>query len=265
MRVAVGGGGGFIGRAVVGALAAAGHEAIAFGREGLGEAVDALVWAGGQRGGDAAALAIAHVDAAIAAVRAGRPARVVYLSSAEVYGRGAVPFREDAAPAPPSAYARAKLEGEARLGGEVASLVVLRPGVVYGPGQGPGMLLPSALAELAAGRPFSVTGDGAQTRDFLYVDDLAALIARALAPDAPAGLYNAGTGREVAVRDALAMLCARLGVDARLVRVGERPEREGDIRRYALDASRAAARLGWRAKVTLEDGLTALAASARRA
>jgi UDP-glucose 4-epimerase len=266
--VAVGGGRGFIGRAVALALGRAGAQVVAFGREGLSEQtcpeVHALVWAGGGREGGADRLAEEHVAAplralALAAARGAR--RAVYVSSGEVYGAQAVPFREDAIRLGDTPYARAKIRGEdaflaaaARLG--VAAAVV-RPGVVYGPGQREGMLLPSLLAALRAGRRFACTA-GAQTRDFVHVDDVARVIAGCLADEAPPGVYNAGTGIETRVADVVQALAWRLG-GAGLVELGALPYRPGEVMRYALDPSRARQRLGVAAAVDLARGLEALA------
>jgi UDP-glucose 4-epimerase len=264
--VYVAGGRGFIGRRVCAALLAAGRDPVAFGREGPPAGHGDLVWSAGGRTGDADALHEQHVAAPLRAVQRLRPARVVYLGSAEAYGRLPVPFRETDDPRPETPYGRAKRAGELALADACrelgAALIVLRPTVIYGPDQPPGMLLPNALAALRAGRPFPATA-GEQTRDFLHVDDLAALVVRALAPDAPPGTYNAGTGDEVAVRDVLRLLAAAIGPEApALLRLGEVAPRPGEAQRYAVDPTLARDRLGWRPTIALADGLAAL--SARR-
>lgn len=269
--VALGGAGGFVGGALARALAGAGRAVVGFGRDGLAEEtcpeVHALVWAGGGREGDAAALAEAHVAAPVRAleVAARRGARRgVYLSSGEVYGAQAVPFREDAARLGATAYALAKARGEdmfqetaARLG---VAAVVLRAGVVYGPGQ-TGMLLGSLRAALVAGRRFSATAGG-QTRDFLHVDDLARLVLRCLEEGAPAGVFNAGTGVETRVADAAYGLAERFAARS-LLDLGALAYRPGEVMRYALDPTRARELLGFRAEVELEAGLDGLAEEGR--
>jgi nucleoside-diphosphate-sugar epimerase len=133
--------------------------------------------------------------------------------------------------------------------------------VVYGPGQGGSMLLPSLVAALVARRRFAMTR-GEQTRDFLYVDDLTALIARCLDDGAPAGTYNAGTGREtevIAMARALAdEVGRRRGFDAQpLLDAGALPYRDGEQMRYLLDPGAARERLGWSATTSLDDGIRA--------
>jgi nucleoside-diphosphate-sugar epimerase len=264
LRVAVGGGRGFIGAAVCRALAAAGHDAIAFGREGAAAGgADVLVWAGGGREPDPAALRAVHVDAPVAAARVLAPRAIVYLSSAELYGGAPVPFREDGPIDPRTPYAQAKRDGELAIAAAAPRVIVLRPGVVYGPGQPERMLFAKVAAALAAGARVALS-PGDQTRDFVWIDDVAALVARAALADAPAGVYNAGTGREVSVRDACLGIAAALGADrAALLDFGAQPYRAGEQMRYALDPARAAAALGWRATVSLEDGLARLPAPPR--
>lgn len=267
--VAIGGGRGFIGRALARALAGRGGAPLAFGREGLSPAtcpkVHALVWAGGGREGGEEALHEAHVAAPARALRAAHARglrRAIYLGSGEVYGAQAVPFAEDAPRRGDSAYARAKRVGEDMFQETAASLgvaaLVIRAAVVYGPGQRGSMLIPALLTALRAGRRFPCT-EGAQTRDFLHVDDLVRLLVRGLAEDAPAGVYNAGTGVETRVAEVVGVVAARLG-RADLVDLGALAYRPGEVMRYALDPSRARARLGFTAAVGLARGLEGLCA-----
>jgi UDP-glucose 4-epimerase len=264
MTTAIAGARGFIGRALARALPG---PLLPFGREGLPDRtcpqIDTLIWAAGTRDGDPSRLEEAHVAAPLRALTLAAAhglERLVYLSSGEVYGPGAVPYREDQPLAGTSDYARAKLRGEQRLADHAASLgvtlVVVRPGVVYGPGQREGMLIPSLLAALRAGRRFPCTR-GEQTRDFLHVDDLVRLLARCRDPDAPAGTYNAATGRETPVADLIIKIAARFGRPD-LPDLGALPYRDGEAMRYVLDPARAAARLGFRAAIDLDRGLSTL-------
>jgi nucleoside-diphosphate-sugar epimerase len=269
-RVLVAGGGGFIGRRLVARLA----DARAAGRADMAAAAadgaDALVWAAGGRVADAAAGLEVHARGPVRALEASGARTCVYLSSGEVYGAQDVPFRESARLVGSSPYAQAKIAGERAIAEACAArgarLFVLRPAVVYGPGQGGSMLLPSLMAALAARRRFAMTR-GEQTRDFLYVDDLTALIARCLEPDAPAGTYNAGTGREtevVAMARAVADEVGRRGdFDAQpLLDAGALPYRDGEQMRYVLDVSATRDRLGWTATTALDAGIAATVASA---
>jgi len=243
MTIVVAGATGFLGGAAVRALG----DVVAIGRGETADG-DVLVWAAGRRDSPREV----HVDAAVAAAR--RVKRVVYLSTGEVYGAAPTPWREDTTPQPTSDYARAKLAGEAALAA-VAPTVVLRIGVAYGPGQKPPMVLPSIVDAVRAGQPIALT-EGTQTRDFVFVDDVAEAIARAMA--APAGVYNIGSGVETRVRDACERFGELLGAPE-LLRFGARPMRDDDLARYVLDPSRARDVLGLRATTSLADGLRRLA------
>jgi len=261
-KVAIAGGHGFIGKHLVDALRRDGHEVRAFGPEGFEAPCDVLIWAAGGRSAEADALEEAHVAAPARTVRACRPRTVVYLSTAAVYGRAEVPFRESSPPSPQGPYAEAKWRGERAVReacDEVgARLFVLRLAVVYGPGQRSSMLLPSAVASLVAGEPFDAS-EGLQTRDFLEVSDAVALVRRCLEEDAPPGVYNAGTGHEVPVRSVLLALADAIGPDRRtLLRLGALPLRSGEAERSVLAPDLAVELLGWRARVDLADGLRRL-------
>lgn len=184
--------------------------------------------------------------------------RLVLASTCEVYGDAPAPFREATSPAPRSPYAWSKLAAEeiARAAGRRlgVSVTVLRLSVVYGPGQKPGMFLPSLIAAARAGRPFPMTG-GRQIRDFLHVADAVAAFRRAGARRA-AGVFNVAAGRSVSLREA-ARLAERIA-GRRFARPGAVPYRKGEIRDYRVDVSKARRLLGWRSRVTLEAGLREL-------
>jgi UDP-glucose 4-epimerase len=199
--------------------------------------------------------------------RRGGTRRVVFASSGgTIYGEGAaLPLAEGAAKLPISPYGAAKLASEyylatlSRLHG--FECVTLRYSNVYGPRQNPqGEAGVVAIfgRRLLAGEPLTVFGDGAQTRDMVYVEDVADanLIAAgaALPPlvDLDSRAYNVGTGVETSVAQ-LAALLGRAG--GREPRVVHAPERSGELRRNALSVDKAARELGWRPRTPLADGL----------
>ena len=191
-------------------------------------------------------------------------ARIVFASTGgAVYGEGAgrsLPLAEDAATVPDAPYGQSKLSAEGYLslysrlhGVETTSL---RLGNVYGPRQDPhgeaGVVAIFCGALLGASRP-RVFGDGGQTRDYVYVDDVvSAFLAAAAAP--PGGPYNVGTGVETSVLELGRLIAAAGGVefDPEFA-----PPRPGEIERIAIDPARAARELGWRAERELADGLAA--------
>ncbi len=140
--------------------------------------------------------------------RAGRPVPVVYASSAAVYGDNpAIPLAEDAAPRPLSAYGADKLGSElhARVGAQVHGVpaIGLRFFNVYGPRQDPRSPYSGVISifcdRLRAGREVTIFGDGSQTRDFVYVGDVVAALAAAMArlaaaPQASSDVINVCTG-----------------------------------------------------------------------
>lgn len=192
-----------------------------------------------------------------AAVAAG-VGRVVFASSAAVYGDPEeIPTPEESPLAPLSPYGIGKLAGEgyldffARRHGIAG--VALRFANVYGPRQesvGEAGVVAVFCQRLLAGEPVTIHGDGRQTRDFVYVDDVARACLRALS--GPPGVYNVATGVETDVRTLYARLAAALG-PGRLPEHG--PPVAGEPRRSALDTSRAEVGLGFRATAELAGGL----------
>jgi nucleoside-diphosphate-sugar epimerase len=264
MTVVVAGAAGFIGSAIVRAARHAGHEVIAVDLgDAYPSACDALVWAAGSKLATLPDNRAVHVDAAVRAIAACKAPRVIYLSSGECYGAAPVPFREDGPVDPRTPYAQAKLDGE-RAVAEHARAIVLRLGVVYGPGQAPRMLIPQVVDALRAGRHVALT-EGRQTRDFVFVDDVAAAVVAALAaPDGVTEPINIASGVEVQVRELVLALGRALGASTDLLGFGELATRPDEPGRYVLDVGRAQAVLGWRATTTLAAGLERIAREAAR-
>ena len=198
---------------------------------------------------------------------AGTGLRVVMASTSSVYGNAETyPTREDASPRPVSPYGVTKLacESLARTYAECFGLeaVLLRYFSVYGPRQRPDMAFARIIAAVLGERPFSVFGSGEQSRDFTYVGDAVEATLAAM-EGGPAGIvYNVGGGSETTLNQAIAV-CERLA-DKRL-RVVHEPQAHGDVRRTGADTTLAAAKLGWRPRVSLEEGLARQLAAARSA
>lgn len=144
------------------------------------------------------------------------------------------------------------------------SAVWLRPFVVYGPGQGGNMAVPYAVRQALAGLPAELS-DGAQRRDFVHVEDVAEAF-RAAVRGRPAGFttVNVGTGEGTPVRSVLERVGELLGATGRF-RFGAIPRRAGEPLLQVASTDRAAAVLGWRAKVHWADGVRDLLESVRRA
>ncbi len=187
-------------------------------------------------------------------------AQVVFASTGgAIYGECAEPAREDKPCEPLSPYGTAKLAGEEylRMYNRLydARHIALRYGNVYGPRQDPhgeAGVVAIFLGALARGEQATIFGDGNQTRDYVYVGDVARATTSTLGQDR--GVFNVGTGRETSVVE-LYELCARVaGSDTKAEHA---PARLGELQRSFLDTGLAASELGFTAMVELEDGLRA--------
>lgn len=189
--------------------------------------------------------------------------RVVYAGSASAYGGASDPDGqdEDTPLMPLSPYAAAKLGGEfyceafAHTYG--LETVRLRFFNVFGPRQRADSPYSGVIAifaaALAGGRPLSVHGDGLQSRDFVYVSDVAnALILAAMTPGVSGRVYNVGTGSSVTLLELIATLSTILGTTAV---PAHGPPRPGDIRHSRAKIDRIRAELGYAPTVPFEEGL----------
>lgn len=190
--------------------------------------------------------------------------RVVYSASAAAYGDNPhLPLRESEPPAPLSPYGISKLAGElyVRLFPRAYGVetVALRYFNVYGPRQDPNSPYSGVLSRffdaLARGEAPVLLGDGGQTRDFVYVADVAR--ANLLAQTAPAAAvsgqtFNIGSGQAVSLVHLLTLLRQITGRDTEPQRA---PARAGDIRHSCADLTRTKAQLGFEPSWALRDGL----------
>jgi UDP-glucose 4-epimerase len=128
---------------------------------------------------------------------------------------------------------------------------------VYGPRQDPhgeAGVVAIFAEKLVRGTPATVYGDGTQTRDFVYVDDVVDAFVRAASRGG--GLVcNIGTGRETSVNELLATMAEQAGIEATPVFA---PPRAGELQRSSLDIERAAIQLGWRPWTELPEGTRAV-------
>lgn len=179
--------------------------------------------------------------------------RLVYASSSSVYGNGPRPFTEAGEVSPVSPYGRTKLVSESEcLSAEGAQLqtVALRYFTVYGPGQRPDMGLRLFAEAALDNRSIDLFGDGSQSRDFTFVEDVAR--ATALAADAPvSGLaVNVGGGTIISLLNVFDLLRTLVGP----LRINELPAARGDVTHTEADHTRARDLLGFLAQVPFEEG-----------
>ena len=191
--------------------------------------------------------------------------RVVFSSSASVYGDGPeMPKREDMAPEPLTGYALAKLSGEHR--GRIfhrlhgLNFFALRYFNVFGPRQDPAShyaaAIPLFMGAYAGGRQPTIYGDGGQTRDFTFVEDVVSANLRCLAaPESAAGgVYNVAYGDRVSINELARRIAELAGQPFAPVYA---PARAGDIRESQADSTLARRVLGWAPEHTFGDGLAA--------
>jgi nucleoside-diphosphate-sugar epimerase len=188
--------------------------------------------------------------------------RIVFASSSSVYGNsGELPRIETANPDPISPYGVSKLAAErycvsfSRV--YALETVALRYFNVFGPNQDPtsqySAVIPRFVTAIGDGRPVSIYGDGAQRRDFTYVDNVVEANLRAAeANDANGAVLNIATGRATSVNQLADVIGTLL---ERPVEREQHPARAGDVRDSWADIARAEEVLGWRPRVSLEDGL----------
>ena len=188
--------------------------------------------------------------------------KVVNTSSASVYGNlSTVPLTEDMQTYPESPYGAQKLGGEqyCRVFYEVYGIpsTSLRCFNVYGPNQDPGSeysaVIPKFISDITKNIPPTIFGDGNQTRDFIFVEDVVQaniLVAENSASDGK--VINIACGKETSINDLASKIIELIGKDMRPIHA---EEREGDIRRSIADISLAKKLLSFKPKFTLEDGL----------
>ena len=186
--------------------------------------------------------------------------KLCFASSAAIYGADpAVPKREEMTPDPRSPYAVTKLDGEYYCGQFAAAgrleTVALRFFNVFGPRQDPagpyGAAVPIFFREAIAGRPLTIHGDGGQTRDFVYVQDIVDALTFVATRPGVSGVFNAGYGGQITIRELAERILALTGSRSP---IRFAPERPGDVRhsRASIDRLRAT---GWTPAGSLQQGL----------
>jgi UDP-glucose 4-epimerase len=199
--------------------------------------------------------------------RAAGARKVVFSSSAAIYGDASVPpVREDAPALPVSPYGIDKYASELMLRyyAEVQQLptTALRFFNVYGPRQDPTSPYSGVISIFASrardGRDLTIFGDGEQTRDFVYVGDVSRIVVDAAFSEAGSGaVCNVGTGREITVNELAKTIVGLCGGKSQ---ISHAPARAGEILRSYANVERAAQLFGFRANTTLADGLADLMA-----
>jgi nucleoside-diphosphate-sugar epimerase len=183
--------------------------------------------------------------------------KFVYASSSSVYGDAETyPTSEDVTPNPVSPYGVTKLAGEhlCHLYSTNYQLpvVILRYFTVYGPRQRPDMAFHKFIRAILRDEEIVIYGDGEQTRDFTYIDDIIDANVSALDASFSGEVINIGGGSRITVNEAIRVIENVTGKKARTKYVGEQ---KGDVRHTGADISRAEKMLGYRPAYNLEKGI----------
>lgn len=188
--------------------------------------------------------------------------RFVFASSGAPAGEVTPPIHEEVVPHPVSPYGASKLAGEGYCSAYARTFgietVALRFGNVYGYGSGhKTSVVAKFIKQAMGGETLEIYGDGTQTRDYIYIDDLIRAVLLAASKGGVGGeVFQIATSRETTLNElveALLPLLAQAGFAQVKVVHGEK--RLGDVLRNYSDTSKAARMLGWQAEVSLRDGL----------
>jgi UDP-N-acetylglucosamine/UDP-N-acetyl-alpha-D-glucosaminouronate 4-epimerase len=206
-----------------------------------------------------------NIDGTFNVLRAaheGKAGRVIYAASSSAYGDTAVlPKVETMNPQPKSPYALQKLVGEYYCDVFAAvyqlETVALRYFNVYGPRQDPSSTYSGVLSifmkSAIQGCPPTIFGDGEQSRDFTYVEDVAELnLKAARAPNVSGRMYNAGNGGRITLNQAWTLVQKIAGVSIPAV---YGPPRPGDVRDSQADTTAATRELGHAPRFSFEEGM----------
>jgi len=289
MRVLVTGGSGFIGSHVVDKLVDAGHTPVIFdlrpSPHHLPEEVDTVLGdllevedlRVAMEGCDAVIHLAAAADvgvvaeqpedserlnargtiAVLEAARATKIGRVVYGSTIWVYGESGDGVIDEDAPLglPSHLYTASKLAGEMYCSSyeELYDVpcTILRFGIPYGPRARPAAVIPIFVRKALAGEPLTIAGDGAQTRRFVYVEDLAEGVVKGLDHGRPNRVYNLASNQTVTIKE----LAETVRGQTRDVDLVHTPGRNGDFGGAEISSERAAEELGWTASTPLSEGV----------
>lgn len=210
--------------------------------------------------------------AVLEAARRAGASRVVFGSSSSVYGDSTpVPFREDAvAMEPVSPYAATKRAGELLLSAVAPTYgfraASLRFFTVYGPRQRPDLAIHAFARRMVEGRPITLFGDGTQSRDYTYADDIVAGVLAAVdwTAGAPLGLdvFNLGGNRTVRTGEMVEEIARALGL--RPV-IEWAPMQPGDVQRTAADLGKSSRVLGYAPRTPFPEGIRRFVAWFREA
>ncbi|RLC61335.1 MAG: UDP-glucose 4-epimerase [Chloroflexi bacterium] len=182
--------------------------------------------------------------------------KFVYASSSSVYGEVALPMRENSLLKPASPYGVTKLAAENLCNlyyrNYRVPVISLRYFTVYGPKQRPDMAIHRFVQAVINGEEITIYGDGEQTRDFTYVDEVIRATLLAANSDLLGEVLNIGSGAGISVNQLIKKIERIIGKKAKLHYI---EGQKGDVRDTLADISKAKETLNWQPKVRIEQGL----------
>jgi UDP-glucose 4-epimerase len=186
--------------------------------------------------------------------------RFVFASSGAPAGEVEPPIHEEIAPHPVSPYGASKLAGEGYCSAYYRTFglktVVLRFGNVYGTGSShKSSIVAKFIRQGLKGETCEIYGDGTQTRDFIYIDDLVDAISKAAMFDGGGEIFQIATSKEHTVNEVAKILIEELGQKGTTVHLIHSSPRKGDVRRNFSNTTKAKKFLRWQAEVDLQEGI----------
>ena len=182
--------------------------------------------------------------------------KFVYASSSSVYGDAELPMKEDSLLKPVSPYGVTKLAGENLCylywKNYNVPTVSLRYFTVYGPRQRSDMAIHKFVKTIFREDEITVFGDGTQTRDFTFVDDIVEATILAAESDSVGNVFNIGGGSRISVNE----LIKRMeDITEKRIKVNYIEKQKGDVKDTLADTSKAKELLNWEPKVNIDEGL----------
>ena len=182
--------------------------------------------------------------------------KFVYASSSSVYGDAELPMREDSLLKPVSPYGVTKLAGENLCylywRNYNVPTVSLRYFTVYGPRQRPDMAIHKFVKAILNGEEITVFGNGTQTRDFTFIDDVVEANILAGNSEIEGGVFNVGGGSRISVNKLIKLLEEIIGKEARIKYI---EKQKGDVWDTLADTTKISNELNWEPEVKIEEGL----------
>jgi len=185
--------------------------------------------------------------------------KIVFTSASSLIGEvkyNPVDEEHPCKPKTPYAVAKYAIEHYLRVYKELYDLdhLVFRLWNVYGPWQMPesGALIPTVISRISNGEEVFVFGDGSQTRDFIYVEDVAKFLVKSVELDVKNEVVNLGSGKGTKVMEVIETVSKVIGKEAKIVK---KPKRKGEIQNFYSNIEKLEKLFGDRPKTSLEDGI----------